>query len=116
MNLTQEQMAVLRDSEEFASLRTHPGFVKLVTLAQEEVLKAWSALLEIAPEELARKQGWIEGANFVLEYADAKVVQAELVRQHAQADQRAALESQFAAQAQQSSRPKRRMVTGATLD
>lgn len=116
MNLSQEHLAVLQDSEEFVSLKQHLGFQKLIEIAQREVLTRWTALLTLPKDEVEFAQGFIAGANFVLEYADAKVVQAELVRKHAQEDQRAALESQFAAQAQQRAGNRRRMVPGATLD
>ena len=116
MNLTSEQVEVMRDGEEFESLRQHPAFKKLVELARDQVLERWNTLLTASPDVIERVQGWIEGANFVLEYADAKVVQAELVQKYAQADQRAALESQFAAQSQQRQTGRRRVVHGATLD
>ena len=116
MSPTSEEMEVLRECEHFESLLQHPGFQKLVEVAQKQVLGQWTALLTTEPAEIQRVQGFIEGANFVLEYVDAKVVQAELVRKHSREAERATLESQFASQAQQRERGRRRVVPGATLD
>ena len=116
MSIDHQGLMALQEGEEFTSLKAHPAFQKLVELAQKQVLAQWHALLTLPTEEIERARGFIEGANFVLEYADAKVVQAELVRRHAQEDQRAALESQFSTQAQQRAGGRRRMVPGATLD
>jgi len=116
MTIDPKDLSVLQEGDEFASLKAHPAFQKLVELSQRQVLDQWKALLTAAPSEVERIQGFIDGANFVLEYADAKVVQAEMVRRHAYEDQRRALESQFSAQAQQRTGSRRRLVPGATLD
>ena len=112
----EESARVLRESEHFKSLLEHEGFRLLVAEAQKEVCSQWDRLLTVDPKDLQRIQGFIEGANFVLEYANAQVVQAKILLERQEANRAADLESVLAAQAAQRERTQRRVVYGASLD
>lgn len=77
--LTPEQADVVRKSEHFQSLRENEGFKILVEEAKRAVVAHWQSLLTISPQELASTQGFIAGANFMLEYVDESIRNARQI-------------------------------------
>ena len=106
----------LQNADKWRGLLSHPGFQLLLEEARKSLLSRWSSLLEIPPEELPRAQGFIEGVNYVLEFADARVTEAALVVEHRRADQIAALESQRGSETLQRERRYRGVRVGADID
>ena len=75
--LTQEQRDAIQKSAEYASLKENPGFKLVVAEARTALLKYWTQLLSARPDELPGIQGFIAGANFVLELADEHVAESK---------------------------------------
>jgi len=115
MELTEPQRQVLRYSEHFRSLLEHPGFKLLVEEAKKAVCSQWTGLLTVSPDDLKHVQGFIEGANFVLEYADVQVVQAEAIRHREEENRASAIQTVLQSQAALRARTRRGMVPGADL-
>jgi hypothetical protein len=70
-------------------------------------------MLTIRPEDVQRAQGFIEGMNFVLEYANAQIAESRLLLDSQEGDRRDAFESVRAAAAAQRERIGRRSGVGA---
>lgn len=102
----------LKEAPEFRNLLQDPGFAKLCAAAREVVMERWRLLLIAKPDEIQRIQGFIEGANYFLEFADAKVTEAQAIADRQRADREEALRER---EAQQTQRVERRLRNGATL-
>ena len=98
----------------YADLLKHPAFIELVESSRKAVLTQWTLLLTAPPEEVKRIQGFIEGANYVLEYVDAKASEARLLIEHHEEDRRNAFDSVRSAAAAQRERSGRRVSVGAS--
>lgn len=79
--MTSEEAAVLKASENFPSLLTHPGFVEFVRIGKAAVTDAYISLAAVGADDFKKAQGWIDGANFILEIVDAAVRTSEALRE-----------------------------------
>ncbi len=114
--LRPENVEQLRASEHFKGLLDHPGWKLLVEAAQPTIARQWSALLAADGKEMPRLQGFIEGANFILEYGRAAINDAQRVIDQHRRDQEAALEEARTSEAFQFQRTNRRARLGASID
>ncbi len=108
-----ETLGAIRKHALYEELLKHPAFTELVETSRRAVLSQWTLLLTARPEHVERIQGFIEGANYVLEFANAKVAEARLLIDHHEEDRRASFESVRAAAAAQRERTGRRASVGA---
>ena len=113
MTPSRESVDAIRQNALYEELLKHPAFIALVEDARKAVLSQWTTLLTVDPQHVTRIQGFIEGANYVLEYANAKVAEARLLLDHHEEDRRASFESVRAAAAAQRERAGRRASVGA---
>jgi hypothetical protein len=90
MALLPKDLELVRASEHFQSLLEHQGFKLVVEGMQKEVAEKWKQLLTISPQELAATQGFIAGANMMLEYANASIREARRILEDHQRDQETA--------------------------
>ena len=90
---TIEELNKIKESQEFQALMEQPGFRLFIAACQDEVVSLWKSLLSIKPEELKGVQGCIDGINFVLEYANARVQDGNRVVESLRDDQASALEA-----------------------
>lgn len=93
---TAEEVALLREHPEWKSLLEHPAYKNLIATARGALLASWSQLLTVKPEKLEAMQGFIDGINYVLEYADARVSSAEQLLAARREDDEATVEQALA--------------------
>ena len=117
MDLSDDDKRVLHESEHYKSLLEHPGFRLLIECSQKAVLDRWQALLNCDPRDTSRIQGFIEGANYVLEKADAGVSEARILVAERDRENRERTEQALAnARTLQRTRSGSRHGVGASLD
>lgn len=111
-----EDKDFIAQTEPFRALIAMPGWSQLVGAAQQAVYERWKALLSCKPDELKYHQGFIDGANHVLEYADAELGRADQLLAEHQREQRQAVEdSRLQERFVTSERNDRRLRMGARI-
>ena len=113
--LTQEQLDSIQKSADYASLKEHPGFKLLIAAAKKILAEEWVKLLEVDPEKLRLIQGFISGANFVLEFVDERITEGQIALDEQLREKAAALEGSRLAASAQFERTNRRLRLGADL-
>ena len=116
MPLNEQEIEIVRRSPQFQGLLDHPGWKLVADSARATIVQHWKLLLTSEAKDIERVRGFIEGANFVLEYADAAVREARLVIESDQADRVASFEAERQRQTAARERAQRRSRVGASLD
>lgn len=104
---TDEELKFLHETKDFRDLQSHAGFQRLREVARKEVMAAWRRLTTAEIADIPRIQGFIEGAQFVLEYADARVTEADAIAERERADREEVLQARQAAKEQRGERRSR---------
>jgi hypothetical protein len=114
-NPTIEELKQIHDSEHWQALVGSPGFQMLVESAQREAIQTWKGLLSIEPEKLKAAQGYLDGINYVLGYADAQVQDAHRVVEALREDEASSVEAARTIEKIQRERAHRSSRVGADL-
>lgn len=109
---TENRVAV----EHLQSLREHPGFQEFLKIGRDAILVEWENLLNAMPSDVPRLQGFIAGANFILEIVDGSLRDARiLAEQQRVASERTTEEALSRARQFSVQRSERRVGVGATI-
>lgn len=116
MTPTAEEVELLHQHEHWKALVEHEGFRLYKQHVQNAALDAWRALLTVKRDGLEAQQGFLDGLNYALEYADARVSSALEVIARIHEDDAAATQAALARDQERRARSHRTVRIGATLD